>query len=379
MMANGVDAGMAARLDAAVDRALAENRIVGTVVVVRKNGELIYETARGLADREAGRAMTGDTIFRLSSLTKPIVAATILALVDAGKLRLDDKVHEHLPQFRPRLADSSVPDITIHHLLTHTSGLSSAPFVSVEEQAAGINRWRLGTEEILRRLAAMPLLFAPGTGWSYGPSIDVLGVIAGKLVGGKPEDAIRQYVTDPLRMKDSRFSVTDPDRLAAAYADGPKGPELMGNPHSVPNQWGGITTFDPDRIFDAQAFQSGGGGMAGTAQDFMTLLETLRTGGGRVLRPQTVALGMADQTPQLAHAQGPGWKFGYFGAWLDDPRLGQSPAPRGTVRWGGIYGHNWFIDPTNGLSVLSMSNTGLEGSDGAYREELRNAVYGAAG
>lgn len=370
---------METRLDAVVKRALAENRIVGTVLIVRRNGELVYETAQGLADRESGRPMSLDTIFRLSSLTKPIVAATILALADAGRLRLNDLVTDHLPDFRPRLADGVAPDITIHHLLTHTSGLSSASILSADEQAAGVNRWRLGTGEILDRLAALPLLFAPGTSWSYGPSIDVLGVIAGKLVGGLPEDAIRQYVTDPLRMVDSRFGVTDPARLAAAYADGADGPVLMGDPHTVPNQWGSTTTFDPGRIFDGQAFQSGGGGMAGTAPDFMTLLETLRTGGGDILRPETVAQGLADQTPQLVHAQGPGWKFGYFSAWLDDPALAQSPAPRGTVRWGGIYGHNWFIDPINGLSVLSMSNTGLEGSDGAYRDQVRNAVYEALG
>lgn len=370
---------MEARLDAAVKRALTENRIVGAVLIVRRNGELVYETAQGLSDRENGRPMSLDAIFRLSSQTKPIVTATILALADAGKLRLDDPVTRHLPGFRPQLADGTAPDITIHHLLTHTSGLSSASILSADEQASGVNRWRLGTDAILDRLAALPLLFAPGTGWSYGPSIDVLGVIAGKLVGGLPEDAIRQYVTGPLRMIDSRFGVTEPARLAAAYADGASGPVLMGDPHTVPNQWGSTTTFDPGRIFDAQAFQSGGGGMAGTATDFMTLLETLRTGGGEILRPETVAKGLADQTPQLAYAQGPGWKFGYFGAWLDDPALAQSPAPRGTVRWGGIYGHNWFIDPSNGLSVLSMSNTGLAGSDGAYRDEVRNAVYEALG
>lgn len=370
---------METRLDAAVRGALAENRIVGGVLIVRRNGALVYETAQGFADRESRRPISLDTIFRLSSLTKPIVATTILALADAGKLRLDDPVNIHLPGFRPRLADGSAPDITIHHLLTHTSGLNSATILSAAEQAAGVNRWRLGTDEILARLAALPLLFAPGTGWSYGPSIDVLGVIAGRLVGGQPEDAIRLLVTDPLRMIDSRFSVTDAARLAAAYADGANGPVLMGDPHEVPNQWGGTTVYDPGRIFDAQAFQSGGGGMAGTALDFMTLLETLRTGGGKILKPGTVAKGMADQTPQLAQAQGPGWKFGYFGALLDDPALARSPAPRGTVRWGGIYGHNWFIDPTNGLSVLSMSNTGLEGSDGAYRDEVRNAVYGTSG
>jgi len=368
---------MEALLDAVVGQAIGENRIVGAVLIVRKDGRLVYETAQGMADREAGRAMTLDAIFRLSSLTKPIVATAILALVDAGKLRLDDPATQHLPAFRPRLPDGSTPEITIHHLLTHTSGLSGASILSASETAAGVNRWRLDTDDILARLAALPLLFAPGAGWSYGPSIDVLGVIAGNLIGGLPEDAIRKHVTDPLRMADSRFTVTDRERLAAAYADGAGGPMLMDDPHSVPNQWGGVTTYDPGRIFDARAFQSGGGGMAGTAADFMTLLEMLRTGGGGILKPETIRLGMADQTPQLAHAQAPGWKFSYFGAWLGDPKLAGSPATRGTNRWGGIYGHNWFIDPARGLTVLSMSNTGLEGSDGTYREEVRNAVYAA--
>ena len=369
---------MERRLDAVVGEAIAGNRIVGAVLIVRKHGELLYEKAHGLADREAGRAMTLDAIFRLSSLTKPIVAATILALVDAGKLQLDAPVTVYLPGFRPKLADGIAPEITIHHLLTHTSGLSVASVLTAAEQAAGVNRWHLGTDAILARIAGLPTLFAPGTGWSYGPSIDVLGVIAGNLVGGTLEDAIQQYVTGPLRMRDSRFGVTDPARLAAAYADGTNGPVLMGDPHSVPNMFGGVTTFDPGRIFDPRAFQSGGGGMAGTGPDFMLLLEALRTGGGAILRPETAQAGLANQTPQLAQSQAPGWQFSYFGAWLDSPKLAGSPAARGTTRWGGIYGHNWFLDPETGLSVVSMSNTGLEGCDGAYKDQVRDAVYAGA-
>ncbi len=174
-------------------------------------------------------------------------------------------------------------------------------------------------------------------------------------------------------MSDSRFTVTDPTRLAAAYGDGSNGPELMGDPHSVPSPFGRVV-YDPGRIFDAEAFQAGGGGMAGTGPEFMTLLEALRTGVG-ILKPKTAQLGLADQIPQLRHAAGPGWSFGYFGAWLDDPAAADAPAPRGISRWGGIYGHNWFIDPLNKLSVVSMSNTGIEGCDGAYRHEILRAVY----
>lgn len=364
-------------LDAVVERAIAERRIVGAVLLVHKDGRPIYEKAHGLADREASRPMTLDTIFRFSSLTKPLVAATILALSDAGKLNLDDPVTLYLPEFKPQLADGSTPTITIHHLLTHTSGLSAASILTPAEQAAGVNRWLLGTDVIMKRLAGLELLFAPGTGWAYGPSIDVLGVIAGTLAGGTPGDAIAKYVTGPLRMSDTLFGVTDALRLAAAYADSPDGAVLMDDPHSVPNPWGGQTNYDPGRIFEARAFQSGGGGAAGTGPDFMTLLEVLRSGGAPILRAETVAMALANQTPQLAQAVGPGLQFGYFGAWVDDPRTAGLPVARGTTRWGGIYGHNWFIDPKNGLTVLSMSNTGLEGSDGAYRDEVCNAVYAA--
>lgn len=363
------------RIDTAIARAIDEKRIVGSVVIVRRHGELAYEGAHGLADREAGRPMTVDTIFRLSSLTKPIVAATILALIDAGKLGLDAAITDYLPEFRPRLPDGTAPDITIRQLLTHTSGLSTAFILTAEEQAAGVNPWRLGDDVIIGRIGARPLLFAPGTGWTYGPSIDVLGHVAGRLVGGRLEDAISRYVTGPLGMSDTGFSVPDRSRLAAPYADGADGPDRMASLHTIPTPWGSTVTYDPDRIFDAAAFQSGGGGAAGSGPDFMRLLEALRTGGGPILRAETAALGLSNQTSHLAQAGSPGWQFSLFGAWLDDPAAAGVPAPRGTVRWGGIYGHNWFIDPSAGLTVVSMSNTGLEGSDGRFRDDILHAVY----
>jgi CubicO group peptidase (beta-lactamase class C family) len=370
-------------LDATIASAIQERRIVGTVLIVKRHGETLYEAAHGLMDREAWRPMTVDAIFRLSSLTKPIVATTILAMVDAGLVRLDDAITDYLPYFMPKLADGSTPVITIRHLLTHTAGLGGELPLSEDEKrdpkylAAGLNRWHLSLDENMERLVRVPLLFAPGTGWAYSQSIDVLGAMAGKLVGGTLGDAVEKYVTGPLRMADTAFGVTDSTRLSAAYADGPGMPVLMGDPHGVPNPWGGTTMFSPGRIFDAKAYHSGGGGMAGTARDYMVLLETLRTGGGNVLTPETVAMGLANQTPQLEFSQSPGWQFGFFGAWLADPNLAKSPANIGTSRWGGIYGHTWFIDPEAGLSVVSMTNTGLEGCDGDYPLLVRNAIYAA--
>src|SRR5690606_24542239 len=106
--------------------------------------------------------------------------------------------------------------------------------------------------------------------------------------------------------------------------------------------------YDPGRIFDAEAFHAGGGGMAGTGPEFMTLLEALRTGVG-ILKPKTAQLGLADQIPQLRHAAGPGWSFGYFGGWLDYQSAADEPASRGISRWEEIYGHNRYIDPVNQL------------------------------
>lgn len=149
----------------------------------------------------------------------------------------------------------------------------------------------------------------------------------------------------------------------------------MGDPHSVTDDMGSVITYDPGRIFEDAAFQSGGGGAAGTGTDFMMLLETLRSGGGAILRPETTALGLANQTAQLKQAADPGTQFSYFGSRIEDPRMVGVPMAAGTNRWGGVYGHNWVIDPRNGLCVVSMSNTGMEGCMGAYRDEVCNAVY----
>ncbi|KKB79783.1 hypothetical protein VW35_04570 [Devosia soli] len=355
-------------IDQTIDDAITDRRIVGAVMMVSHQGDLVYQKAFGMADREARRPMQTDAIFRLSSVTKPIVAATILALADAGLLRLDDAVDSFFPEFRPKLSDGSVPKILIWQLLTHTSGLAAGPLP-----------WSEGTNAVLSTIAGRPLLFAPGTSWSYGPSIDVLGAIAGKLVGGRPEDALRQFVLDPLGMADTRFSVTDRSRLAVPYGDGPNGPERMKDVHVVKAPWGDEVRYDPPRIFNPDVFQSGGGGMAGSARDIMTFLETMRRGGEGVLKSGAVRSALANQTPSLAQAVEPGWGFSFLGACLTDKDKTSHRGALGTNRWGGIYGHHWVVDPANELTILSMTNTGLEGSDGRYRHDTTDAIYRALG
>jgi CubicO group peptidase (beta-lactamase class C family) len=305
-------------------------------------------------------------------------------MADRGSLSLADPVTRYLPDFRPALPDGSVPVITLEHLLTHTAGLTGAVPLDEDEkrdprlQALDFDLALLPLEDAVMRLLRVPLLFAPGTGWSYSWGIDVLGAVAARITGGSLGDVVETYVTGPLGMKDTRFSLTDPARLAAAYADGADAPVLMGDPHAVPSPWGGVTTYYPGRIFDPKVFHSGGGGMAGTARDFMVLLETLRTGGGEIVELGTVAEGVRNRLPSGVVAQRPGWGFGHFGAVLTDPASAGSPQSPGTYRWGGIYGHTWFIDPAEKLSVVAMTNTGLEGCDGQFPLDVRDAIYGVA-
>ncbi|MFC5354370.1 serine hydrolase domain-containing protein [Azospirillum himalayense] len=375
-----IDPVIDARLDPVIDRALSEKRIVGAVVLVAKDGRIVYRRAAGHADREAGTVMREDAIFRLASVTKPFVSAAALRLVEKGRLDLDAPVTRWLPQFRPALPDGSTPDITIHQLLTHTSGLGYAFLEPADgpyhrlNVSDGLDQPGLSLDQNLARLSAAPLNFAPGTGWRYSLGIDVLGGVLERIEGRSLSDIVRDTVTAPLGINDTDFSVHDASRLAKAYADGHPQPVPMTDGLAVPLM-GSAATFAPSRILDANSYPSGGAGMAGTASDVLRFLEAIRTGGSPILKPETVRLMVRDQVGAKAETQGPGWGFGYGWAVLDDPAPTGTPQAAGTLQWGGAYGHSWFIDRENGLSVVALTNTAFEGMAGTFPTDVRNAVY----
>ncbi len=374
-------ASLKTRIDAAIGGAIADNRLVGTVVLVARDGEISYARAAGLLDRETGTPMREDAIFRLASITKPMVTAAAMRFVERGLITLDQPVTTWLPDFRPPLPDGSRPTITLRQLLTHGSGLSYR-FLEPEDSAYhrldisdGLDQPGLSLAENLRRLARAPLVFAPGSAWRYSLGIDVIGAVL-EAASGKTLDAIvREEVTGPLGLADTGFSITDRARLAVAYADGVDGPTRMEGTVAVP-LWGATVRFAPDRVFDLASYPSGGAGMAGTASDILTFLEAIRTGGAPILTPETVATMMRDHVGPQAETQGPGWGFGYGGAVLVDPAATGTPQAAGTLQWGGAYGHNWFIDPVNRLSVVALTNTAFEGMAGRFVIDLRDAVYG---
>lgn len=370
------------KLDLTIDLAIAKQQIVGAVVFVARNGELTYQRAAGLADREAGIPVRADTQFRLASMTKLIVSVTALALVDAGKLSLDDPVTRYLPYFRPELADGTSPVITVRELMTHTSGLNYGflePANGAYHQlhiSDGLDSPRISLDANLHRLAKAPLLYAPGTQWQYSLSVDVLGAIIEKASGVSLPEIVSRTVTGPLGMHDTAFVVDDASRVAIPYADGSP-PVRMTRRYTLPFG-GSAIVYAPERAFDKQAFPSGGAGMTGTARDYLILLEALRKGGGPVLQQETVRTLTSNAIGELAvPLAGPGFGWGLGVAVLKDPGVAHSPSAAGTWQWGGVYGTHFWVDPSAKLSVVVLTNTAVAGTVGDFPDAVRKAVYGA--
>ena len=358
--------------DAVVDRAIGRT-IAGANILIEQNGELVYSRQAGFMDREANRPMAPRTIFRLASVSKPMVSVAALAMIEDGKMRLDDPVTRYLPDFRPRLADGTAPTITISQLMTHTSGLTyDTDNGNGEPACGGTDSSDFDLAENIRRIAALPLAFAPGTGWSYSVGIDVLGGVMEVADGRSLPEIVKARVTAPLGMADTAFWPVDPDRLSVAYADGTP-PTRMGEIERVKNG-DGFVEFWTGRAFDRTAFPSGGAGMIGSAEDFLIFLETMRKGGAPLLSAASMPLLTEAHTVDLDPApSGQGYSHGW--SIYRDPSLQKLPCRPGTWAWGGSYGHQWYVDPATGLSIAIFTNTALEGCTGAFPKDVFHAVY----
>jgi CubicO group peptidase (beta-lactamase class C family) len=369
------------KVDAVIDQAITENRIVGAVVLVAHDGKVVYERAAGLADKESRKPMQVDAQFRFSSVSKPIVTIAALALIDHKKLILDDPVTKYLPDFKPKLADGTTPTITVRQLLTHTAGLG----YNFEEKADGpyhkakvsngFDDVKIDLAEAMRRLASVPLFNAPGSEWRYSLSIDVLGAVIERAAGLPLATVIAEVVTKPLGMTSTSFSIdrAKAERLTTPYFNAPSGPARMADPQEIPFDVSALV-YSPSRAFDPKAYPSGGGGMIGSAPDVLRLLEAMRKGGAPVLQKPTAAAMFRNQVASLPGLE-PGDGFGFGGALVVDPAALKSPHSAGTLYWGGVYGHTWFVDPVKKITVVALTNTALEGLGGKFPGALRDAVY----
>lgn len=368
---------MIAALDRAIDDALADRRLVGCVVMLAASGRVVHARAAGLADRESGRAMQPDTWLRYASVSKPFTTLAALRLMDRGRLSPDDAVTRWLPGFAPALPDGSRPRITIDHLLSHLAALDYG-FNQPEDGAYaragvsdGIGDTGITLAENLRRLAEVPLDRAPGTRWRYSLATDVLGAVIEAVTDRPLPEAMADLVTDPLGIE-AGFAA--PASISANYASDSTPPRRMAGPTRVSNPLRPDQSYHflPERILAADAYPSGGGGMAGTAPAALAVLEALRDGPfiSEGLREQAQRNRIDHRHPM----RGPGWGHAWVGAVVTDARTAGIGLPKGCFSWGGIYGHSWIVDPSRGLSLLALTNTTTEGMNGAFAVEIAAAL-----
>jgi len=375
---------MTQRIDAALASALNEKRIVGAVIAVMRDGELAHFKPYGLANRERDTPMTEDAIFRLASISKPIVTAAAMRMIELGKFALDTPVTDFLPDFKPKAPDGSTPTITIRHLLTHTAGLSydflqppEGPYNTIPV-SAGIDG-DFTMEDNLARMVKAGLTFPPGAAWLYSVAIDVLGAVMAKAEGTDVEGAVHQYVTGPMQMTDTSFFVTDEKRLVQPYSNAAPEPVPIGDNFKQPFVPGcAPINLGTSRAFNRNAFQGGGGCMNGKALDIVRMLDAIRAGGAPILSKETTQQMMSNQVGPLRILFDPtgNTAFGFGGSILLNPAASGSALSPGSWQWGGVWGHSWFVDPTRKLTIVNLTNTTLEGMAGQLPGDVQRAVMG---
>jgi CubicO group peptidase (beta-lactamase class C family) len=365
--------------------------------LVARRGELAFCDFLGRRDLASGAPYGLDTLVRVYSMTKPITAVALLMLYEEGRLHLDDPVAEFLPGFdAPMVLRDNATALdqveparaapSLHHLLTHTSGLvygSQGGVLGEAYKERGVNFGPAGggLAANVERLAGLPLAFEPGSRWNYGVSTDLLGRVI-EVVSSQPLDVFfRERIFGPLAMTDTSFDVAEDKlgRLAKLYGhDGPGGAmaERDGAEDSE-FRAGRVDTF------------SGGGGLLSTAGDYLRFAEMLRRGGvldgARLLGPRTVALMAANHLPGDIAEMGPrswaetsfeGVGFG-LGVWVmgDPARAGLSGSP-GDFGWGGVASTVFWVDPSEEMTVLFLTQLSPSNST-PNRKELRALVYQA--
>jgi CubicO group peptidase (beta-lactamase class C family) len=363
-----------ARVREAVGRYVDAGDVPGAVAVVARRGEVHIEAMGNLAFEgpSSKTPMAANTICRMASMTKPIVAACAMTLVEDGTLRLDDPVDALLPELadmkvlaNPRgPLEDTIPatrSITLRDLLTYTLGTGMV--VGVEPGKVPIADavdalYREDPEpppdEFIRRLGALPLVYQPGERWMYNTAADVTGVLVARATGMSFGDALRERIFEPLGMKDTAFSVPAEslDRLSTAYKRDDATSEL-------------VVADAPDGYWSRPpAFESGGGGLVSTANDYLAFASALLAGGTcrgeRVLSRPSVTLMASDHLTTAQKEVSEHWQQGYF----DDIGWGFGMSVRtrrthlgpsvGSYGWPGLYGTEWCNDPAEDMTMILM-------------------------
>lgn len=361
-----------ARIDQALKAWADSGKMAGAVGLVLHRGKVAYQGAYGWADKEAGKALTADAMFRIASQTKAVTSVAIMMLYEEGKLGLGDRVSRWMPTFASTTvavkADTGraiVPakrPITIRDLLTHTAGISYgtesivAPLYQAQGlgPAAGYGWYTADKDEpictTMDRLGSLPFVAQPGEKFVYGYNTDILGCIVERVSGLPLDQFFAQRIFGPVGMPDTYFFVPaeKAGRLVAVYRPGPAG-TLVKADEGARGQGHYIT--GPRKSF------AGGAGLVSTAGDYSRFLQMLLNGGTiggrRLLSPTTVRLMTTNMVGTLLSPDGMGFGLGF--ATIDRLGVGNDPHSVGSFGWGGAYQTDYDVDPAQGLVIVMMT------------------------
>ncbi|HEU0160813.1 MAG TPA: serine hydrolase domain-containing protein [Rhizomicrobium sp.] len=382
-----------ARIPRFLEEQVAAGALPGAQTLVWRRGVLAHHSLVGSMDLARGTPMRDDALFRIYSMTKPVTIVALLTLLEEGRVALDDPVSRFIPAFADlAVTGGAAPGraMTVLDLARHTAGLTygfhNRTPLDAQYRAQRIGEFDTpgGLETMIAQLARLPLEFPPGDAWIYSVATDVLGYLI-QVISGRPfADFIRDRILTPLRMTDTDFLVPEAKRarFAACYA----------------LKDGRLDLFDDSRDspwFAAPALESGGGGLVGTAQDYLRfarmLLNDGELDGVRLLSPKTVRLMTANHLPegreiaQLMPSADAFNESGYRGigfglgvaVTLDPARTG-IPGTAGEYAWGGMASTAFFVDPAEEMAVIFMTQVIADTARRVrLRRDLRTLVYGA--
>jgi CubicO group peptidase (beta-lactamase class C family) len=390
-------------IDELLAGAVAKKQVAGAVALVGLDGKVVYHKGVGMQDIEAGKYMAPDTIFRIASMSKPVTSVAAMILVEEGKLRPDDPVSRYIPGFKQTqvlvpskekngeftTAPAEHP-VTVHHLLTHTSGITYGFFApptlgeyyTKAGVSDGISQTEMTTAENAKRIASVPLLHQPGASWTYGLNTDVLGRVV-EVASGQPLEVFcRARIFEPLKMKDTSFYLPPEKlaRLAALYNPGKDGQGLVRVGEGLMKD-GRLVYSANFQYKGPNTYFSGGAGLVSTAPDYFRFLQMLVNGGeldgARVLKPTTVKTLTTNQIGKFSIGAGPhGDKFGYGFGVVTDAGKDQDGASVGSFSWGGLFYTYFWADPQKKLVGVLMTQI-YPNAQLPLRTDFKKRVYEA--